>query len=120
MRVDLGRRDRRVPEQLLHRAKVSAGIEKVRRKGVAERMSGKSRILIDLIEKPLHRVLDRAHGNSPATIAEEERGAIPARTDRTQQLITLRLIVSERELSVVADRDDPLLPTLPAHLHLLR
>src|SRR3979409_2143962 len=81
VRINLSRRDRRVPEKLLHRAKVSPGIEKVRSECVAKRVRGKSRVLIDLVEKSLHRVLDRAHGNTPATIAEEERGAIPARTD---------------------------------------
>ena len=46
MRVDLRRRDRRVPEQLLHRAKVGAGIEQVRGERVTQRMGAEPGVLV--------------------------------------------------------------------------
>ena len=55
-----------------------------------------------------------------ASVAEEESRSVSRRSDRAQQLVALRLVVSQRQLRVVANRDDALLPSLPAHFHLLR
>ena len=40
--------------------------------------------------------------------------------ERACELVALRFVVAERELRVIADRNDPLLAPLAAHLELLR
>src|SRR5438034_7610058 len=83
-------------------------------------MGRKPRALVDLVEKTLHRILNRADGNALAAAAQEKSGPIAGLTDRAQQLVALRLVVPQRQLRVIAERNDALLPSLPTHLHLLR
>src|ERR1700682_1133836 len=90
------------------------------REGMAQRVSGQAGVFVNLVQKSLHGILYGAHGAAFSAVAEEERRSISGRSDRAQQLVTLRFVVPQRQLSMVADRNDPLLPSLPAHLHLLR
>src|SRR6202048_3543541 len=120
MGVDLRRRDRCVAEQLLHRAEIRARVEQMRRESMAQRVSGQAGVFVDLVQESLHGILDGAHRDAFAAAAEEECRSISRRSDRTQQLVTLRFVVPQRQLGVVADRNDALLSSLPAHLHLLR
>src|SRR3954463_4179893 len=77
-------------------------------------------VLVDLVEKTLHRVLDRPHRDPPATAAEKKSGSVAGRADAAQQLVALGLVISEGQLGVVTDGYDPLLSSLPPHFHLLR
>ena len=52
--------------------------------------------------------------------AQENAVRSPRAPTARSELVALRLVVAERELRVVADGNDALLPPLPAHLHLLR
>jgi hypothetical protein len=54
----------------------------MRGKSVAQRVSRQARILVDLVEKPLHRVLNRAHRHSLAAIAQKKSRPVAGRTDR--------------------------------------
>src|SRR6266550_346534 len=72
-------------------------------RSVSKRVRGKPRALIDLIEKSLLRVRDRAHRDALATVTQKERGAVARCTNRAQQLVTLRFVVSQRELRVVTN-----------------
>src|SRR5438445_9604628 len=83
-------------------------------------MRREPRALVDLVQNTFHRILDRAHRDALAAAAEEKRGAIPRLTNRTQQLVSFLLVVSERQLRVIADWNDAFLPSLAAHFHLLR
>src|SRR6185437_12438230 len=76
--------------------------------------------LVDLVEKSLHGVLNCAHRDALAATAQKKSRPIPALPDRAQELVALRLVIPQRELRVVTDRDDSLLPALAANLHLLR
>src|SRR3954465_3802128 len=118
--VDLGRRDRWGTEQLLHGAQVRARIEQMGGEGVSERVRGKSGALVDLVEKPFHRNLDGPYRDSSSETAQKKSGAIALGADGTQQLVSLGLVVSERQLSVITDGNDAFLPPLPPHFHLLR
>src|SRR5687767_8445117 len=60
MRVDLRRRYRSVTQQLLHCAQVGPGVQQVRGESVSQRVRGKPRALVELLEEPLHRILNGA------------------------------------------------------------
>src|SRR5467141_4136427 len=90
------------------------------RETMAQRVSGQAGVLVDLVQKSLHGILNGAHRNALSAVAEEECRSIAGCSDRAKERIALRFIVSQRQLGVVADRNDALLPSLPAHLHLLR
>ena len=102
-------------EELLHRAKIRAGVEEVRREGVAKRVHRKSRILIDLLQELADDELHGAHADARARAREKERGAIDL-AERARELVALRLVVAERELRMIAERNYPLLAPLPRTL----
>ena len=106
-------------KKLLHGPEISPGVEQMRRKCMTERVSGQSGALVDFVQKTLHRILDRSHRNPLPAAAEKKSGSIAARPDTPEKLVPLRLVVAQRELRVVADRNDALFSTLAAHLHLL-
>src|SRR5690348_10260719 len=87
VRVDLRRLHRRVPEQLLYGAQVGAGIQEMRREGVAQRVRGQPPALADEIEQLGHGVLQRARADPLPTCRQEERRAIRFRPERAQQLV---------------------------------
>src|SRR6185437_10102312 len=122
MGVDLRRRNGGVAEKLLHGAEVGAGVQQVRREGVAQRVHGEAGVFIDLAEKRGDGVLHGAHANAPAGAAQKERGAIDASpaAEHARELVAPGLVVPEREHGVVAHGDDALLASLAAQLHLLR
>src|SRR5688500_14148270 len=83
-------------------------------------MSRESRALVELLQESLDRVLNSARRYPLPAIAEKECCAVRRLSHSPQQLVTLRLVVPERKLRVVTDRDDPLFPSLATHFHLLR
>src|SRR5438067_1281611 len=87
---------------------------------VPQRMSREARAVVDLLQKAFHRILNCAHGNALAATAQKKRSAIARLPDPPQELIALRRIVSQRQLGVITNRNDPLLPSLSPHLDLLR
>jgi hypothetical protein len=90
------------------------------REGVAQRVHAEACLLVDLPEKARYRFLYGADADAPARPREKDRHAIRGRADRPDQLVALRLVISERERRRVADGNDSLLAPLPAHLRLLR
>src|SRR3954468_21200606 len=92
----------------------------MRREGVTQRMHAETRVLVDLLEEIADDLLNGAHGDTLAHPAEKDGVAVSLRTDRAQQLVALRFVISERENGVVAHGDDPFLSALAAYLHLLR
>src|SRR3954469_12600740 len=107
-------------EQLLYSSQIGAGIKEMCREGVSKRVRLKPRALVDLVEESLYRILDGANRDALSATAEKESGAITGLADAPQQLVALRLVISESELCVVAEGNDALFPALPSHLHLLR
>src|SRR5438132_6622004 len=107
-------------EQFLHCSEISTSIQKMRREGVPQRMGREPRALIDPVEKALHGILNRPHRDPLAAAAEKKRRSIARLANPAQQLVTLRFVVSQRELRVVTNGNDPLFPSLSADFHLLR
>src|SRR5258705_9971317 len=96
-------------EQLLNGAKIGAGIEEMRGKGVAERVDGESSVLVDLREECRHDLLQHPSADPLARARQEVRGAIDPGLPIAQQVVALRLVVAQGEHGVVADWDDALL-----------
>src|SRR5688500_15587957 len=82
-------------------------------------MSRESRALVELLQESLDRVLNSARRYPLPAIAEKECCAVRRLSHSPQQLVTLRLVVPERKLRVITDRDDPLFSPLATHFHLL-
>src|SRR4051812_29626704 len=90
--------------------------------GVAQRVDRETSVLVDLVEKPRDDLLHHTHSDALAGSREEIRAALDTRACTTpvaQEIVALRLVVAQREDGMVADGHDALLPSLPAHLHLL-
>src|SRR5436190_943556 len=120
--VDLGRGDRRVAEQVLHGAEIGARIEQMRSEGVAQRVDGETRVLVDLVEEPRDDLLHHAHADALSGARQEIRPALDSRAGAApvaEEVVALRLVVAQGEHGVIAYRHDALLPALPPHLHLL-
>ena len=93
----------------------------MRGEAVAERVHGKPRVLVDLIEESRHRLLDGAHADAPTGAREKECVAIArAAAEVPEQLVALRLVIAQREHRMIPNRSDALLSPLPPHLDLLR
>src|SRR5512143_3855877 len=114
MRVLLRRRERRVAEELLDRAQVRSGFEKVRREGVAQGvrrdLGGQPRGAEAAFQQPRHR----AGGQPSAARVDEERLAVFAFRSRTplSPSDTLGQIRRERLAGRFAERCDALLVPL--------
>ena len=77
MRVDLRGGQRRVAQQLLHRAQVGAGVEQMRGEGVPQRVDVQLGVLAPSSpSNSVHRQLDAARREPPAALAHEERAAV--------------------------------------------
>src|SRR5688572_29248060 len=83
-------------------------------------MGRESRALVELLQESLDRILNSARRYPLPAIAEKECCAVRRLSHSPQQLVALRLVVPERKLRVVTDRDNPLFPSLATHFHLLR
>src|SRR5687767_14087834 len=88
-------------------------------KGVPERVSAESGILGNLVEEDGDDLLNASHREPLGSPANENGGAVSAVAGGRRNLVPLPLIVSERHDGMVVDRNDALLPPLPAHFHLL-
>ncbi len=77
-------------QQLLDGPEVGASVEEVGGECVAERVNAESSVLVNLVQKGLHRVLDRAHADPAPGAGEEERGPVYPSAQRTKQLVTFR------------------------------
>src|SRR6476659_2897817 len=119
VRVNLGRGNGCVSEQLLDCTKVRACIEQMSCERVAKRMRGQSRVLVDAIQKSADGALNSASGNAFSSRAEKKCGAIRLVDQIPHEIIALHFVISESDLRMIADRNDPFLSSLSANLYLL-
>src|SRR4029079_7068592 len=87
MGVHLRRTERRVPQQLLHRPQIGAGIQHMGGKAVPQRMHPEA-VTPHTIDHPVHDPLDAAWAEPLAPAAQEHRPAIgaPVAPDRIAQV----------------------------------
>ena len=78
MGVDLGRRHRRVAEQLLHDAQVGAALEQVRREGVAQHVRRDGLLDADRGRVPAHEPEHALAGDAASARVEQECGRLLA------------------------------------------
>ena len=104
-------------QHFLHRPEIRAGIEQVGGEGVAEGMDPQS-VRAYQVEGPMHQALHAPGRQPPAPPAHEDRPAVGARANRKR--LAHQKIAAERPDRPRTHRHDPLLPSLAAHLHLVR
>ena len=118
MSVYLCSGDTLMPHHLLHRAQICTRVEQVRGEGVAQGMGGESGAFVHLREPADDRVL-HAFGTQPrAALTEKARGAIGSHPDLLHERVAHALVLPQRTLRVITDRDDPFFAPLATHLHL--
>ena len=97
---------------------IGAGVGQVGHKGVAQGMGGESGAFVHLREPADDRVL-HAFGTQPrAALTEKARGAIGPHPDLLHERVAHALVLPQRTLRVITDRDDSFLAPLATHLHL--
>ena len=117
-RVDLRRRHRRVPEQLLHDAHVGAAVEQVGRERVPQRVRRHLRASSPARSAAARRTVHALCRDSAAAAGVEEQR--PRRTPRRpggQRRPGPDEVVLDGPQRVAADRDDPLLAALAGQPH---
>src|ERR1044071_9750236 len=113
MRVLLRRRERRVTEELLNRAKVGAGVEKVGGERMAHGVRRDSGAQRGFAEIAVEQASHAARGDAAAAIVDEERLLFGI----VRQLAALREIRAQRGFRLRSKRHDPLLRSLAVHFH---
>src|SRR5690242_15835476 len=117
MRVDLGRREALVPQQLLDDAQVGAALEQVRGEAVAERVRAHALGQAGLAPQPVEAPAQAADTERRAEVVEKYRRRLLAAGRRTPQehrpaLVEVRL---ERVARRRPEQPDPLLAALAQH-----
>jgi hypothetical protein len=108
VRVDLRRREVRVPEQLLDGAEIGAAVEEVRREAVPQRVRRGAAADAGL-ERACRRC-GRASASSGGRRAVQEEGLARARPPRA---LGIGEVCPDRRDGVTPDRGHPLFPALP-------
>src|SRR5215210_1027999 len=109
VRVELGRREVRMPEHLLDAAEVGSTLEQVRGEAVPEQVRvNAARLETGLLGQPADDQERACTGERPAARIEEELGPAPGVEVRP----AVREVAPERVRGLPSDRDDPLLVPL--------
>src|SRR5205809_7553807 len=82
-------------------------------------MRAQARVLGDLVEKTSHDFLNPSDAHALARARQKHSRAINLPAERSRKLIALALVVSQRKRCVITHGKNALLPSLPAHFHLL-
>ena len=114
MGVDLGRRHRRVAEQLLHDAQVGAALEQVRREGVAQDVRRHGLLDADSSRVPAHDPEHALAGDAAAARVEQECGRFLLLAEERPAAGEVATGGVGRE---AAHRDDALAPALALDAH---
>src|SRR5579872_1278034 len=102
MRIDLRGRNRCVAEQLLDGTKVGSRIEQVCGECMAKGVYRETCIFIDLTQEATDDCLHHAHSNALAALGHKERRTIDDDTEIASQGLTLKLVVAQRQLGMIA------------------
>src|SRR5688500_15066248 len=104
----------RVPQQFLNGAQVGAALQKVRGKGVTQRMWTDAELGAALGHIAVHQPMDAASRQSRAAIVHEHRVALLARDGQGHAIFEP---LAQRALGRVIEWHDPLLRSLAHHAH---
>ena len=110
--VDLRRREARVAEQLLYDADVRSLVEKVRGKGVSERVRAEGPVPAELADAPLEHEAQPPRGKPAAPHVDEERCARRARGRCRRSLSPHSKVLFQRPDRRLPQKDHPLPPPL--------
>src|SRR5512146_1129050 len=98
MGVLLGRRKTLVPQQLLDGTQISSGTEHVGGKGVPERMRMHFQFLSEPAHMMINNVSDAAPGQSPPSVAQEQRVCRRLSLSCCRRLRPLEAVVSHSQI----------------------